>query len=158
MKEAFVLLFLLFSVVFFAVITPDPFTHRGVQITFPGEIRYLTYDNQAAVVVDISFHTDTMFLPRDIKLREIKISVLKLNERDDIVEVDIEAASYNSRVLNKVLNVDGEVIMPSLRKEGYRVHDTMASFELESKQDRNWFIIVLPSKIMESHLETAVGK
>lgn len=63
MKEAFVLLFLLFSVVFFAVITPDPFTHRGVQITFPGEIRYLTYGNQAAVVLDISFHTDTMFLP-----------------------------------------------------------------------------------------------
>ncbi|PNQ06278.1 hypothetical protein RM69_00295 [Mesotoga sp. SC_NapDC3] len=134
MKEAFVLLLLLFCAVSFAVVAIDPFTHTEIQITFPGEIRFLTYGNKPAVAVDISFYTDTMFLPRNIMLREIKILVLRFDERGDIVEVDIEPASYNSRLLNKVLNVNGEVIVPSSRKEGYRVPDTIAGFELESKK------------------------
>ncbi len=128
------LLLLLFCVVSFAVVAIDPFTHTEIQITFPGKIRFLTYGNRPVVAVDISFYTDTMFLPRDVMLREIKILVLRFDERGDIVEVDIEPASYNSRLLNKVLNVNGEVIVPSSRKGGYRVPDTIAGFELESEE------------------------
>ena len=134
MKRAFLLMILFFSVLSFALITADPFIHSDIKTTFPGEIRFLTYNDRPAFAVDISFYPDTIFLSRNIKLPEIELLILKLDDSGDIVESTIGPAAYNSRLLNKVFTVAGETIVPYTRKEGYKIPDTIAGFELDSKK------------------------
>jgi len=130
-----------------ANIAADAFVQNDVRISFTGENRFLVYDGRDAFSVDVTIFADTLFLPRDIRLTEIKLVVIQLDSSGKLTTAEIAPTAYNSRQLNMVVDIGGTTIVPVRREENYVIPDVIRGFELRSAtQDTGVLLYLLPNE------------